>query len=79
MFNNMSPFFWPKTSPNPTVPAGVSALVDVAAANVSLEVLVAAVTRTGVGAVAVSAGRVLTTVGQDGPGVPGSQEKLSFP
>ena len=71
MFNNMSPFFWPKTSPNPTVPAGVGALVDVAAANVCLEVLVAAIARAGVGAVAVSAGRVLTTVGQDRPGVPG--------
>ena len=61
----------PGDSPNPTVPAGVSALVDVAAANVSLEVLVAAIAGAGVGAVAVSAGRVLATVGQDGPGVPG--------
>ena len=54
-------------SPNPRVPAGVSAFIDVAAANVSLEVLVAPVTGTGVGPVAVAAGRVLTTVGQGGP------------
>ena len=45
----------------------MSALIDVAAANVSLEVLVAPVTGTGVGPVAVAAGRVLTTVGQGGP------------
>ena len=53
--------------PNPRVPAGVGALIDVAAANVCLEVLVAAITGTGVGAVAVTAGRVLSTVGQGGP------------
>ena len=45
----------------------MSALIDVAAANVGLEVLVAAIAGTGVGAVAVSAGRVLATVGQGGP------------
>ena len=45
----------------------MSALIDVAAANVSLEVLVTAITGTGVGAVAVTAGRVLAAVGQDGP------------
>ena len=45
----------------------MGALIDVAAANVCLEVLVAAITGTGVGAVAVTAGRVLSTVGQDGP------------
>ena len=53
-------------SPNPRVPAGVSALIDVAAANVSLEVLVTPVTGTGVGPVAVGAGRVFTTVRQGG-------------
>ena len=45
----------------------MSALIDVAAANVGLEVLVAAIAGTGVGAVAVTAGRVLATVGQGGP------------
>ena len=55
------------SSPNPRVPAGVSALIDVAAANVGLEVLVTPVTGTGVGPVAVAAGGVLATVGQGGP------------
>ena len=45
----------------------MSALIDVAAANVGLEVLVPPVTGTGVGAVAVTAGRVLSTVGHGGP------------
>ena len=45
----------------------MSALIDVAAANVGLEVLVAPVTGTGVGPVVVAAGCVLTTVGQGGP------------
>ena len=48
----------------------MSALIDVAAANVGLEVLVAAVAWTGVGAVVVTAGRVLSTVGEGGPRVP---------
>ena len=48
----------------------MSALIDVAAANVGLEVLVAAIAGTGVGAVAVTAGRVLAAVGQGGPGEP---------
>ena len=65
-------------SPNPRVPAGVSALIDVAAANVGLEVLVAAIAGTGEGAVAVGAGRVLPTVGQGHPGVPQVQEMIIF-
>ena len=44
----------------------MSALIDVAAANVGLEVLVPPVTGTGVGAVAVTAGGVLPAVGQGG-------------
>ena len=48
----------------------MSALIDVAAANVSLEVLVASVAGAGVGAVVVGAGRVLSTVRQDWPGEP---------
>ena len=44
----------------------MSALIDVAAANVGLEVLVAAIAGTGVGAVAVTAGGVLPAVGQGG-------------
>ena len=61
-------------SPNPGVPAGVSALIDVAAANVCLEVLVAPVAGAGVAPVAVSAGRVLATVGQGGARVPEVQD-----
>ena len=53
--------------PNPGVPAGVSALIDVAAANVSLEVLISPLAGTRVGAVAVTAGRVLAAVCQGGP------------
>ena len=45
----------------------MSALIDVAAANVGLEVLVSPLAGTGVGAVAVTAGRVLAAVGQGGP------------
>ena len=56
----------------------MSALIDVAAANVCLEVLVAAIAGTGVGPVAVSAGRVLATVGQGHPGEPGGQEIIIF-
>ena len=52
--------------PNPPIPAGVGALVDVAAADVGLEVLVSAVAGTGEGAVAVGAGCVLATVCQGG-------------
>ena len=56
----------------------MSALIDVAAANVGLEVLVAAVAGTGDGAVAVGAGRVLATVGQGLPGESGEQEIIIF-
>ena len=54
----------------------MSALIDVAAANVGLEVLVTAITGTGVRAVAVRAGGVLATVGQGGSRVPVVQESL---
>ena len=56
----------PAVVPDPGVPAGVGALVDVAAADVGLEVLVAAVAGTGPGAVAVGAGGVLAAVDEGG-------------
>ena len=51
---------------HPGVPAGVGALVEVAAADVGLEVLVSRVAGTGPGAVAVGAGRVLAAVDERG-------------
>ena len=56
----------------------MSALIDVAAANVCLEVLVPPVAGAGVAPVAVSAGRVLATVGQGGAREPEVQEIFTF-
>ena len=53
-----------RSLPDPVVPRWVSALINVTAANISLEVLIASLAGTAEGSQAVLTGRVSTAVGQ---------------
>ena len=53
-----------RVSPDPVVPRGVGALIDITAANIALEILIAGLAGTAEGSNSVLTGRVGAAVGQ---------------